>query len=205
RRDHGGERSLEHDSILTMLFACGIQPRAGNAKQGCRGCELPCRGPPPRLAAMDRTRFRLAVLALAVAGVTAPLSGARAEDGAAVARGLAAAGAQGWVAAEASARQSGALAVDLVTWQRLRAGQGGWAEYLDFARRNPDWPGMELLYRRGEAALPPDAAAAEVLQWFGERLPETVPAAQAWIAAQPRKGRDDAAVRFWTQPVALDE
>lgn len=154
---------------------------------------------------MDRTRFRLAVLALAVAGVTAPLSGARAEDGAAVARALAAAGTQDWVAAEASARQSGALAVDLVAWQRLRAGQGVWAEYLDFARRNPDWPGMELLYRRGEAALPPDAPAAEVLAWFGERLPETVPAAQAWIAAQPRKQRDAAAVRFWTQPLPLDE
>ena len=154
---------------------------------------------------MDRTRFRLAVLALAVAGVTAPLSGARAEDGAAVARALAAAGAQDWVAAEASARQSGALALDLVTWQRLRAGQGVWAEYLDFARRNPDWPGMELLYRRGEAALPPDAPAAEVLAWFGERLPETVPAAQAWIVAQPRKQRAAAAVRFWTQPLPLDE
>ncbi|WP_449042167.1 transglycosylase SLT domain-containing protein [Paracoccus sp. (in: a-proteobacteria)] len=154
---------------------------------------------------MDRTRFRLAVLALAVAGVTAPLSGARAEDGAAVARALAAAGAQDWVAAEANARQSGALAVDLVAWQRLRAGQGVWAEYLDFARRNPDWPGMELLYRRGEAALPPDAPAAEVLAWFGERLPETVPAAQAWIAAQPRKQRAAAAVRFWTQPLPLDE
>lgn len=154
---------------------------------------------------MDRTRFRLAVLALAVAGVTAPLSVARAEDGAAVARALAAAGAQDWVAAEASARQSGALALDLVAWQRLRAGQGVWAEYLDFARRNPDWPGMELLYRRGEAALPPDAPAAEVLAWFGERLPETVPAAQAWIAAQPRKQRAAAAVRFWTQPLPLDE
>ncbi|HHW33492.1 MAG TPA: lytic transglycosylase domain-containing protein [Paracoccus solventivorans] len=154
---------------------------------------------------MDRTRFRLAVLALAVAGVTAPLSGARAEDGAAVARALAAAGAQDWVAAEASARQSGALALDLVAWQRLRAGQGVWAEYLDFARRNPDWPGMELLYRRGEAALPPDAPAAEVLAWFGARLPETVPAAQAWIAAQPRKQRAAAAVRFWTQPLPLDE
>lgn len=154
---------------------------------------------------MDRTRFRLAVLALAVAGVTAPLSVARAEDGAAVARALAAAGAQDWVAAEASARQSGALALDLVTWQRLRAGQGVWAEYLDFARRNPDWPGMELLYRRGEAALPPDAPAAEVLAWFGERLPETVPAAQAWIAAQPRKQRAAAAVRFWIQPLPLDE
>ncbi|WP_415392411.1 transglycosylase SLT domain-containing protein [Paracoccus sp. SJTW-4] len=154
---------------------------------------------------MDRTRFRLAVLALAVAGVTVPLPGARAEDGAAVARALAAAGAQDWVAAEASARQSGALALDLVTWQRLRAGQGVWAEYLDFARRNSDWPGMELLYRRGEAALPPDAPAAEVLAWFGARLPETLAAAQAWIAAQPRKQRAAAAVRFWTQPLPLDE
>lgn len=156
---------------------------------------------------MERTRFRLAVLALAVAGVAAPLSGtaARAEDGTAIRRALAAAGAQDWATADASARQSGALAVDLVAWQRLRAGQGAWPEYLDFARRNPDWPGMDLLYRRGEAALPPDAPAAQVLEWFGERLPATVPAALAWIAAQPRKNRAAAAVRFWTQPVPLDE
>lgn len=161
---------------------------------------------PAQIAAMNRAKFRLAALALAAAGATAALApGAWAEDGTAIRRALAAAGAQDWAGAAASALQSGALALDLVAWQRLRAGQGGWAEYLDFARRNPDWPGMELLYRRGEAALPPDVPGAEVLEWFGERLPETVPAAQAWIAAQPRRGRADAAVRFWTQPLPLDD
>ena len=164
---------------------------------------------PPRaaqIAAMNRAKFRLAALAVAVAGVTAALAPAtRAEDGTAIRRALAAAAAQDWAAADASARQSGALAVDLVAWQRLRAGQGHWAEYLDFARRNPDWPGLDLLYRRGEAALPADAPSAQVLEWFDQRLPSTVQAAQAWIAAQPRRNRADAAVQFWTQPVALDE
>ncbi|HHY03233.1 MAG TPA: hypothetical protein GX686_10300, partial [Paracoccus sp.] len=61
---------------------------------------------PPRaaqIAAMNRAKFRLAALAVAVAGVTAALAPAtRAEDGTAIRRALAAAATQDWAAADAS-------------------------------------------------------------------------------------------------------
>ena len=73
------------------------------------------------------------------------------------------AAAKDWAGADALAARSGPIAVDLVLWQRLRAGQGSWPEYRDFATRHADWPGMELFWRRGEAVLRPDLPAAEVL------------------------------------------
>ena len=77
----------------------------------------------------------------------------RAEDAAALSQAWRLAGAKDWAGADAAARASGPVAIDLVTWQRLRAGQGTWAEYRDFAARNADWPGMDLLLARGDAAL----------------------------------------------------
>lgn len=81
---------------------------------------------------------------------------ALAEDAAQIARALAAAGVRDWPAAEAAAAMSGPMALDLVAWQRLRAGQGTWPEYRDFAARHGDWPGMALLQarRRGPARRP---------------------------------------------------
>ncbi|SDK91201.1 lytic transglycosylase domain-containing protein [Paracoccus chinensis] len=150
---------------------------------------------------MNRLIPRLAALALATACL---VPAALAEDAGAIRRALAAAGAKDWTGAETAARQSGPIATDLVLWQRLRAGQGTWPDYRDFAARNPDWPGMELLFRRGEALLRPDLPAGEVLAWFGERLPETLNGATAWIAAQPENRRAEAAARFWTHSAALD-
>ena len=119
-------------------------------------------------------------------------------------RALAAAGARDWAAADAAARQSGPMAVDLVLWHRLRAGQGTWPEYRDFAARNADWPGMELFWRRGEALLRPDLPAAEITGWFGDRMPTTLTGARAWIAAHPADRRGAAAAAFWTSATALD-
>ena len=150
---------------------------------------------------MNRLIPPLAALALATACLVPP---ALAEDAGAIRRALAAAAAKDWTAAQTAARQSGPIAADLILWQRLRAGQGTWPDYRDFAARNPDWPGMELLFRRGEALLRPDLPAPEVLAWFGDRLPETLNGALAWIAAQPENGRAEAAARFWTQGAALD-
>lgn len=150
---------------------------------------------------MNRLIPGLAALALATACLVPP---ALAEDAGAIRRALSAAGAKDWAAADTAARQSGPVAVDLVLWQRLRTGQGTWAEYRDFAARNPGWPGMELLFRRGEAMIRPDLPAAEVLAWFGDRLPESLAGASAWIAAHPEERRAEAAARFWINGAALD-
>ena len=146
--------------------------------------------------------LRLTLTALTI--LTAQVAPALAENATAMKRALAAAGAKDWTGAEAAARQSGPLAVDLVLWQRLRAGQGTWTDYRDFAARNANWPGMELFWRRGEAVLRPDLPALEVLAWFGDRRPLTLNGATAWIAAQPPDKRAAAAADFWVHSAAME-
>ncbi len=119
---------------------------------------------------------------------------------------LAAAGRRDWVAAEAAAARSGPVAQSLIAWQKLRAGQGSWPEYRDFAAAHPDFPGMELFYTRGDAVLNPTLPAAEILTWFATRRPATLGAERAYLAAL---GTDQAAVRaevtrFWTEVVLSD-
>ncbi len=148
------------------------------------------------------TLARLAALAIAVCAILpAAARPAAAEDGGALASAWAAAAAKDWAGADALAARSGPIAVDLVLWQRLRAGQGTWPEYRDFAARNPDWPGMDLLLQRGDATLRDGLPAAEVIAWFGDRRPDTLPAERALLAAlsaTDRAAADAEAVRFWT-------
>lgn len=137
---------------------------------------------------------------LAVSVSLAALS-AGAEDAGRLAQALAAAELRDWPAAEAEAAKSGPIARDLIAWQRLRAGQGSWPEYRDFAARHRDWPGMALLYRRGDATLRAGLPPAEVIAWFGPRRPDTLNGGMALIAAlqatDPKAARAEIA-RFWT-------
>ena len=74
---------------------------------------------------MTHARLSLAALmAVLPLGLALTLTPARGEDATLIARALAAAGARDWAGADAAAERSGPLAVDLVLWQRLRAGQG---------------------------------------------------------------------------------
>lgn len=129
-----------------------------------------------------------------------------AEDAQALSRALAQSALRDWPQAQAEAAQSGPIAGDLIAWQRLRAGQGTWAEYLAFARAHGDWPGMALFYRRGDALLRPGVAPADVIAWFGARRPDTLNGAEALIAAlqatDPAAARAEIA-RFWTQQPLL--
>ncbi|KGJ06740.1 soluble lytic murein transglycosylase [Paracoccus halophilus] len=127
---------------------------------------------------------------------------ARAEEAGVLARALAAATARDWDKATAEAARSGPIARDLIAWQRLRAGQGSWPEYRDFAARNGDWPGMELFYKRGDAVLRADLPPDEVTQWFGARRPDTLNGAMALIRALDAGDSDAASAeiaRFWTE------
>ncbi|MGR3448345.1 MAG: lytic transglycosylase domain-containing protein, partial [Paracoccus sp. (in: a-proteobacteria)] len=74
---------------------------------------------------------------------------AHAEERGALALALAAADVRDWVTARDAAKRSGPVAESLVGWQALRAGYGDFADYLAFIRRHPDWPGLNLLRRRG--------------------------------------------------------
>lgn len=120
----------------------------------------------------------------------APVPAARAEDAGAMALALAATQAQDWVTARDAAARAGPLAQALVGWHALRGGHGRFADYADFLRANPDWPGLDLLIRRGEAALRPGADPDDIRLWFENRPPTTRAGLEALAAILPA---DDAA------------
>ena len=65
------------------------------------------------------------------------------------------------------------LARDVVSWMRLRKGDAIFADYQGFTPRRADWPGMVRLYIEGEELLPPETPTAQVIDWFGDRKPES--------------------------------
>ncbi|MFD1882596.1 transglycosylase SLT domain-containing protein [Paracoccus pacificus] len=126
------------------------------------------------------------ILAAALLATTVSAAPAVAEDAGALRRAMGYAGVKDWPAAVAAADQSGPIARALIDWMRLRAGNGSFAEYQAFAAAYPDWPGMDLLYRRAEARMTP--ATPGVLAWFSERQPLTMAGADALIAARIAAG-----------------
>jgi len=81
----------------------------------------------------------------------APLSADAQGEGEALARALSsvARGDLG-AAAQAAGAITDPVALDLISWTRLRRGGGDWQEYIDFLDRNPDWPGLPYLRAQGE-------------------------------------------------------
>jgi len=109
-----------------------------------------------------------------------------------------------WVSADHYASQvNDPIAVDLVTWERLRKGEGDWEEYRTFLAANGDWPGLKRLRRKGEAAIPKDANPTIVRSYFEDQLPQTgggsLRLAEAY-AAQGRNGEARIeAIRAWNE------
>lgn len=94
-----------------------------------------------------------------------------------------------WDAAAAEAAEDGPTGRAIVEWTRLRNGQGSFADYLAFTDRYGDWPGLQLLRRRGEPSIPADARAADVLRFFGEERPQTGWGAERLAAAYAAQGQ----------------
>ena len=109
-----------------------------------------------------------------------------------------------WITADHYAAQiSDPVGVDLVTWERLRQGEGEWVEYRAFLEQNPNWPGLKRLRRKGEAVIPKTANPTQVRAYFEKQLPQTgrgsLRLAQAYDV-QGRKGEARSeAIRAWTQ------
>ena len=78
-----------------------------------------------------------------------------------------------WGEALESAATAGQVGEDIVTWHKLRKGIGTFVEYKDFVQRNADWPGLALLKTQGEGAIPRNGDPQAVLDWFGDRVPQT--------------------------------
>ncbi len=106
-----------------------------------------------------------------------------------------------WPAALRTAEGIGPTARDVVEWHRLRAGQGDFDSVQRFLQRREDWPGLELLRRRSERAVPFGARADDVIAYFEPQPPQTGTGSVALISAYRAKDMSsDAeaeAVRAW--------
>ena len=58
----------------------------------------------------------------------------------------------------------------ILTWARLRAGDGNWLEYKLFLKQNPQWPGLKRLRERAEVLIPKDENPKEVLNFFRKQI-----------------------------------
>lgn len=77
-----------------------------------------------------------------------------------------------WEVAAALAARDGPVAADIIEWHRLRAGQGGYGDVLNFLERRPDWPDESLLRRRAEPAVA-NAGADAVRSFYAQQAPQT--------------------------------
>ncbi|MGB8623155.1 MAG: lytic transglycosylase domain-containing protein, partial [Paracoccaceae bacterium] len=120
---------------------------------------------------------------------------------------MAAVRADEWEKARSLARPEGQVALDIVEWRRLRAGEGEFPDYVDFLKRNPDWPGLEQLRAQGEGLIPEGADSQTVLAYFDGHPPVTgiggLRLTQAYAALGRRGDAEAQAVLTWrTLPLA---
>ncbi|NKX45322.1 lytic transglycosylase domain-containing protein [Roseicyclus persicicus] len=106
------------------------------------------------------------------------------------------------LAAQAAGRIDDPVALDILSWTRLRQGQGDWQEFIDFLDRNPDWPGLPYLRAQGEPSIPAGADPAAVIAYFADQSPTTGTGALALALALQARGDQAAAeaeaIRAWT-------
>ena len=94
-----------------------------------------------------------------------------------------------WDAALNLAAPAGQVAVDLIQWDRLRAGRGQFSEAITFLKRRPDWPGLPYLRQRAEATIEADAAPNDVIAFFADTPPKTAKGALRLAQALNKTGQ----------------
>jgi soluble lytic murein transglycosylase len=122
---------------------------------------------------------------------------ASAQDAAALASVRAAYAAQAkgkWDEALRLAAPAGQVAVDLIQWDRLRAGRGQFSEAIEFLHRRPDWPGLPYLRKRSEATIKADAAPQDVIAFFSDTPPKTAKGSLRLAQALDKTGQKAAAI-----------
>lgn len=104
--------------------------------------------------------------------------------------------ARDWSSAAAAARRGGPAVAAVAEWFRLRSGQGELADYLAFLQDYPDWPGLPLMLRRGEAVIPGAAPPEDVIAYFSYQLPQTTEGVLRLTYALEAKGRSEDAEKL---------
>ncbi len=78
-----------------------------------------------------------------------------------------------WREASRRATPAGQVGKDIVEWHRLRADNGTLAEYRAFLGEHPNWPGLPLMRRKGEAAITSATPPKEVIAYFNLQSPDS--------------------------------
>lgn len=95
-----------------------------------------------------------------------------------------------WISAEYNASQiSDPIGLDLVTWARLRAGEGEWDEYQSFINEHQDWPGLNYLRKRSENVIPFNPSPENIRNYFATYPPQTGTGALHLARAYQEKGQ----------------
>ena len=96
------------------------------------------------------------------------------EEGAQFATAIEAVSLSDWETARARAAMvSDPIALEIIDWYALRAGDGIFAEYENFLIENTAWPELDKIRRRAEAVMPEGLPASRVLAFFKGRQPLT--------------------------------
>ena len=85
------------------------------------------------------------------------------------------------------------LAHDLITWTRLRGEDEPFADYVAFQAEHTDWPGMDRVRARGEAAIDDDTDPNLILSWMEGHDPETGMGGYRLALAQRAVGQTEVA------------
>ncbi|MBL3559827.1 lytic transglycosylase domain-containing protein [Rhodovulum sulfidophilum] len=112
-----------------------------------------------------------------------------AADQSALAKAMVAVRADRWAEARQLARPAGQVALDIVEWRRLRAGEGRLEEYRAFLARNPDWPGLGKVRSEAEGVIAASDDPAAIVAFFGSRDPVTGEGALRLAEAEAALGR----------------
>ena len=153
----------------------------------CQVCEL--HRAPLRLGSEKKAQQTMIRRLILSAGLALGLCAhpATAQDATGFASAMVAVEAEDWDTAYALATPVSAVAADLITWHRLRAGAGIFTDYTRFLDSHAHWPGLPLIRAKAEEAMDPDIAPAPIIGFFAEAPPQTgagvIRLAQAYIAS----------------------
>jgi len=116
---------------------------------------------------------------------------------------IAAAKMDDWQLAQSEAAKiNDPVAGDIITWLHLRSGGPGLKTYREFLKRNADWPGLKLVRKRGEAAIPANHTPKRVIAYFQDQEPQTgrgaIRLAEALWSVGDKKGARAEMIRVWT-------
>lgn len=110
-----------------------------------------------------------------------------------------------WRTALILGESAGPVARDIIEWHRLRSGLGDFDAVQGFLSRRPYWPGLKLLRRESEEAVPIGARPEEVLAFFTAEPPQTGAGELALVEAYRALGQaadaETEAVRAWLSQI----